>query len=304
MISRGIRQAVHEDKEQIALLWITCFGERREAIDCFLDTVFSGKDCLVHIEDERLVAMVHMLPAHIAVPGGKLQAHYIYAAATHPDYRSKGLMGRLLAQAFAYGESRGDVCSFLLPSEPSLYDYYGRHGYLPYFRTRFVDIDSVQLGLSGGHEGDCETEQASSLSQPEQAVHLRNSELAKHPGSILWPPAYVDYASQVNGIYGGHSSVLRSRSGDPIGYALHTAPVAGMVEVSEIFTAGNSWRHMLNHTVKVTGASRLRIRLPEHSQILPGEGTTTTFGMARPLGGFALPVAPIGSSPYLGLTLD
>lgn len=304
MISRGIRQAVHADREQIAQLWITCFSERRAAVDYFLDNVFAGEDCLVHIEDGDVVAMVHMLPAHLAAPDGRLQAHYIYAAATHPDFRSRGLMGKLLAEAFSYGEKRGDVCSFLLPSEPSLYDYYGRHGYVPYFRTRFAKLDVRALDLERKGSERNEAKDGFSLGQPEQAVLLRDMQFAEQTGSVIWPARYLDYAAQINGIYGGQSTSLWGENGDIVAYALYTAPEAGQVEVGEVVATDDCWQYLLNHVARTTGADRLSLRLAEHSHVLPGVGESRIFGMARPLGGFVMPATAAGRSPYLGLTLD
>jgi GNAT superfamily N-acetyltransferase len=293
-----------DEKEQIALLWQVCFGERREAVDYFLKHVFAPENCLIHAEDNRVVAMVHMLPAHLVGEGGMLQAHYIYAAATDPAYRSRGLMARLLEEAFCYGEKRGDVCSFLLPSEPSLYEYYGRHGYVPYFKTRFVEIDTTDLPGNAAPEDNFKARSEHTLTSPELARRVRDAQLSSDVGSILWPASHLDYAAEVNGIYGGRTASLCDTEGALAGYALHNAAVDDCVEVNELFATKQTWSQMLRYVAASTGATSLKLRLPESSPVLPASGETRTFGMARPLGRFILPRTLVGRSPYLGLPLD
>ena len=304
MTSSGIRQADASHKGEIAQLWQTCFGEHREAVDYFLERVFAPEHCLVHVEDSRVVAMVHMLPAHMVVGHGTHQAHYIFAAATDPGFRSQGLMGRLLERAFSYGESRGDVCSFLLPSEPSLYDYYARHGYVPYFGTRFAEITLAELARFDPQINGFTGLSADVLPQLEDTRRLRDAELTGHVGSILWPSAYLDYAAKVNSIYGGQTSAIWDRDGRLSGYALHSPIADDRILVSELFARGESWGAMLSYVSEVTGAKSLTVRLPQQSPVLSGLGEVRSFGMARPLGGFVLPRSLSGRSPYLGLTLD
>lgn len=304
MTSSGIGQANANQKEEIAQLWQACFGERREAIDYFLERVFAPEHCLVHVEDSRVVAMVHMLPARMVHEEATVQVHYIYAAATDPGFRSRGLMGALLEQAFSYGETRGDACSFLLPSEPSLYDYYGRHGYVPYFRTRFAEVCVDELGLPAPEAEGFTASSVDNLPQLESARRLRDSQLAEDVGSIIWPFSYLDYAAKVNSIYSGQTLALWDREGVLRGYALHSPVAEGSVEISEVISGKGSWREMLRYVSRTTGANRLRLRLAENSPILSGLGEVKSFGMARPLGNFMLPGVIPGRSPYIGLTLD
>ncbi len=300
-----IRHAELSQREEIALLWKDCFGEHREAIDYFLANVFSPEHCLVQVVKERVVAMVHMLPADIISEAGTVQAHYIYAAATDSAFRSQGLMGQLLNEAFSYGESRGDVCSFLLPSEPSLYDYYARYGYTPYFRTRFAEISTAELASLPILEGEQVTASRGEKLGIQSGVSLlRNDQLSGERGSILWPHKYLDYAMQVNSIYGGETSSLSGTDGRLEAYALHAAAGSDCTEITEIFAADWTWLELLRYISGVTGSGRLRLRLPENSPILPGLGEVRDFGMVRPLGRHTVPAPLAGRSPYLGLTLD
>lgn len=305
-MNEGVFFARHEQIDEIAALWQLCFGERREAVDYFFCSVFAPEHCLVHLQDGQVAAMVHMLPGEMVVSGKTAQAHYIYAAATSPEHRSRGLMAQLLERAFSYGEERGDHYSFLLPSEPSLYDYYGRHGYTSYFKTRFVDVTREEV-----HSLVASTEPGKSKgSLPKTAdvalmSELRGKNLADSKGSVLWPASYLDYALKVNQVYGGDSVSVTDSATGASGYALYSAASDGGVEISELFSDGECEHKLLEQIEAACGAERYRIRLPEASSLFPGVGTLTAFGMARPLGRFALPDhIATEKAPFLGLTLD
>ena len=58
-----------------------------------------------------------------------LPAHYIYAAATLPQYRGAGRMASLLTQAAEEGRARGQQYSILIVQEPGLLRFYEKNGY-------------------------------------------------------------------------------------------------------------------------------------------------------------------------------
>lgn len=290
--------ATWDERPQLARLWTQTFGEKEEAVAYYLDNTFRPEDCLVCRLDNQVAAMIHMVPAKMVTVEGLVQAHYIFAAATAAPFRSRGLMGRLLAEAFKYGEARGDVCSFLLPSEQSLYSYYGRHGYVPYFHTRFVEWSCDDLrGLTDG------LPQAQPLGSFEVShIAMRNRSLGDTPGSILWDERWLDFARMVNSHYGGSELSVEGDRGST-GYAFIGAEAEGRVEVSEILADSDLLLPLLDRIIGHTSAELVSFRLPDGYALALGEGELSRFGMARPLGQFTLP-APGPAAPYLGLTLD
>ena len=83
-------------------------------------------DCLrVICEGEQPASMLFSIPCPIQTESGTLPARYIYAVATHPDHRGKGLAKQLLrAEAARYP-------IFLRPMSPSLFDFYAKVGFSP-----------------------------------------------------------------------------------------------------------------------------------------------------------------------------
>lgn len=99
-------------------------GEPEEFTKALFNHYFP--DCLrVICEDGAPVAMLFSIPYPLITPDGKTEAHYLYAVATHPAHRGKGLAKRLLqAEAARYPV-------FLRPMTPSLFDFYKKAGFHP-----------------------------------------------------------------------------------------------------------------------------------------------------------------------------
>lgn len=296
-MTNAIRFATVDLWGEIAALWQLCFSEKQEAIDCFFKIHFSPQSTLVCIEDGVVAAMVHMLPGYVVSGRDKLKGHYIYAAATHPKFRSRGLMGRLLEEAARVGAARNESFSYLLPSSESLYQYYGRHGYRSYFKTRFVALTRAELREHATYYPALWTEL--SLQEMEE---LRNAHLQALQGSVLWGGQALGYAVALTDIYGGLSVTIKSSSG--AGYAL--CAIAGdNCEVIELVCDTTAWPSLASALLQRVKAFSFRLRLPVESGLLPGCGEVAQFGMIRPLLTTALSADFLAApSPLLGLTLD
>lgn len=77
-------------------------------------------------ENGEPISMLFSIPYPIITGNGTLDARYLYAVATHPDHRGKGLAKRLLLQEAA------EHPVFLRPMSQSLFDYYGKVGFAPF----------------------------------------------------------------------------------------------------------------------------------------------------------------------------
>lgn len=118
-----IRFAEEGDIQGIICLWELIFGDKKKDIARFLKKFLNC--VLVYEHDGNICAMLTLLPIKYKKRCGK----YVYAVATHPDYRSQGMASELLNFA--------DKEDFLLlvPAERSLYEYYRRFGFCEIFCT-------------------------------------------------------------------------------------------------------------------------------------------------------------------------
>ena len=106
-------------------LWQLVFQEPMEAIDAFFATGFSPDRCRYVMQGDTPVSALYWLDCEYE--GGKLA--YIYAVATHPDHRGKGLASRLLAQTHDQLKAMGYAGAVLKPAK-GLFPFYGRLGYV------------------------------------------------------------------------------------------------------------------------------------------------------------------------------
>ena len=113
------------ENEQLKDLWQLAFGDDREFIDLFFSTGFAPERCLFLREDSRITAALYWLDC--AFRGQKLA--YIYAVATHPEHRGKGLCRQLMDRTHAVLKQQGYAAAMLRPADSGLRRMYETMGY-------------------------------------------------------------------------------------------------------------------------------------------------------------------------------
>ena len=172
------RFAFPSDLEPIRAIWSAAFPEdTAEDRDRFLQTLRLSEECLLSEEDGVPVSMVCMLP----VLCGTRRLQYIYAAATLPSHRGRGVFADLLCTAIKHAREQGMIASFLRPAQPSLVEYYARFGYRPWNGYRLVTGEAMPSN-----------ETVTRLSP--EAFATRRAALLP-PDSLTWEPRFVSYAA-------------------------------------------------------------------------------------------------------------
>lgn len=113
------------ETEQLKGLWQLAFGDDREFIDLFFSTGYAPQRCLFLQEDAQITAALYWLDC--SFQGQKMA--YIYAVATHPDHRGKGLCRRLMDMAHAKLKEQGYAAAMLRPADSGLRRMYEKMGY-------------------------------------------------------------------------------------------------------------------------------------------------------------------------------
>ena len=119
--------ALHLSTEQLEMrkMWNEIFGDEFTEIDHFLIT-HSDAIPLFHKEGGRVVSMLYIVPLQM---WGKRIA-YIYAVATEPDFRGRGIASELLNKALQMVELSSDFdCAALIPSSIESLRLYERLGF-------------------------------------------------------------------------------------------------------------------------------------------------------------------------------
>ncbi|MBQ8382002.1 MAG: GNAT family N-acetyltransferase [Clostridia bacterium] len=162
-----VRRSQAADLPALQTLWQAVFGDPPAFTGQFYETF--GADCaIVAEESERVVAMVHPLPVALAQNGRYAFGVYIYALATAPDHRGRGIASRLLeaaetapfpapsalagAETVGLTAQSGDSPAFslLIPGEESLFDYYRARGYARSAKVISAEADNYLAHLVQG----------------------------------------------------------------------------------------------------------------------------------------------------------
>lgn len=137
-----MRPSVPEDVPRQRELWALAFGDGGDYLDNFYETYYRPERVLVLEEDGTVQAMTAWFDTVLAEPEReRWKAGYLYAVATHPDARGRGLAGALLKYAAFYlREEQGCQAMTTVPAEPSLHGFFGRNGFRECFTHRRLEL--------------------------------------------------------------------------------------------------------------------------------------------------------------------
>ncbi|HHV32929.1 MAG: GNAT family N-acetyltransferase [Ruminococcaceae bacterium] len=285
-------------RRELAQIWQICFEEPKRPAGYFLNNYFRPENSLVYQIGGKTAAAVYLLPASVVSRHGTAQAHYIYAAATLPQYRSRGFMAALLAAAALVGAQRGDQYSVVLPATKELYPFYQKSEYQPFFQARMLTVPMEKL---------CTMAETGVIGKAALTVpllnDLRREKLEHRVGSVLWSDEAFAFAVGMGGVYGDR--LVTSLTGGRPAYALCRRLNEDTVAVLELMAEEATFPDLAANLIQQMPAAQYQFRLSTDSAFPAGESETVPFGMIKPIGGAALDaVTPETGAPYLGLSLD
>lgn len=108
-------------------LWKAAFGDSDEFLDCFFAAAFSPDRCRCLWIEDKLAAGLYWFD--ISCRGESMA--YLYAVATDPGFRNRGLCRRLMADTHRQLRSLGYAGAVLVPEGEALFRMYAGMGYKP-----------------------------------------------------------------------------------------------------------------------------------------------------------------------------
>lgn len=106
-------------------LWKLAFGDEDAFLDCFYSTGFSPLRCRCITRDGTAAAALYWFECRY----DGIPAAYLYAIATHPEYRGQGLCRRLVEDTLQLLAQKGFQAALLVPQSPSLREMYRKMGF-------------------------------------------------------------------------------------------------------------------------------------------------------------------------------
>lgn len=145
-----IRLSRPGDLGALSEIWNASFPGDEAFADWFLKNVYAPEKTLVFEDGGRAAAMLHLLPMRFRTGGLETPAAYVYAVATLPDYRGRGVAAALLEEAAALEKERGTALLMLVPQSAGLFEYYRRQGFQNalYRARRVISAAAVPAGFS------------------------------------------------------------------------------------------------------------------------------------------------------------
>lgn len=174
---------------QLRTLWQLAFGDSEEFIAGFFAGAYSPRRCRCAAENGNVAAALYWFDAEFR---GQRFA-YLYAVATHPDFRNRGLCRALMTDTAVCLTERGYDGALLMPQDVGLREMYGRMG--------FRDCCTVS-------EFSCDAGEGVALHPVSAAEFARLRREYLPPDGVIQEGANLSYLKSYAALYAGGDFLL------------------------------------------------------------------------------------------------
>jgi GNAT superfamily N-acetyltransferase len=170
-----IKPAGKGDKDRRKQIWKLCFGDDDAYIEFYFANRYKEDETLLLIADGEIVSMLTIIPVEVVTEDGEtIPSAMQYAVATHPEYRGRGFVSRLMDFCDRHLKQNRIEMSVLVPAEERLFDFYGKRGYKKGFYVREV---SFAAGCITGITGSVASRPSMVPASPRDYNIRRNTQL-------------------------------------------------------------------------------------------------------------------------------
>ncbi|MBO5339590.1 MAG: GNAT family N-acetyltransferase [Oscillospiraceae bacterium] len=276
-----LRPSCTGDVPRLKQLWKLAFGDEDSYIDHFFARYYRPERMLVLEEDGGVQAMTAWFDMPlVSARGEEYPAAYLYAVATDPDRRGRGLAGKLLAFADCWLKGQGFSCVTTVPARADLHAFFGQNGFEECFA-----LEQRQC------RPDTRTDPARLESASAAQYGLLREKLLAGRDHVAYAPAALEYQAGTCALSGGGLY----RVGET---GCACVEVAGdEVFVKELLLAeGQQRQTALSAIAKAHPAGCYWVRTPY------ARGEKWAFAMVKWL--IPRPAGWDGETAYLGLAFD
>lgn len=289
------RPSVPADIPAQRQLWQLAFGDDEAYVDNFYSSYYRPERVLVLEEEGQVRSMTAWFDTSFVVPGrGTYRAAYLYAVATHPDCRGRGLAGKLLSDADAYFQSLDIPAVTTVPAEPSLHNFFAANGFGECFRHFEGTLSPSELPRSP------QTGLLLPASPGEYAV-AREALLESIP-HIAYPEDALQYQAGCCSL-GVGGLFCASTSAGPVCLCAEGAG-NGTVLLKELLGSPDACRLALADLPRVAPAQRWLVRTPRPQEESFLNRSKGQFGMLKWLAPAQKAAWDWSITGYLGLAFD
>ena len=138
-----ISNPLPEDMFEVAKLWQDVFHDSDDYVELFFNRVYKPENTLVIKRDDHIISALQMIPYTVKLHERIVRAAYLCGLCTLPSEQGRGYMKKLIHDAMRQLQKRGDGLAFVIPAEPSLFNFYRKLGFTSPVNqtteTRFFD---------------------------------------------------------------------------------------------------------------------------------------------------------------------
>lgn len=283
-----IRLAEDKDHLQLKELWSQVFGDSSAAIDFYFANRHQNQNMLIYEEDEVIAGMLTMLPVQLVFGSQIRMGRYIYAVATAPEYRQRGISTQLLLKCHSYMQWKGETAAILAPASESLYAFYEKRGYKAVFYVENSTFSSSSLPPypSGAICTPCITE---------DYYRIRNTAFSDSSLFVRWGEDALDYIIKGARAFGDDVYYIRTQTGEGFAVCGWRGRRIFIREIALVNIGIPDALSILHHTLGADEYS-LRVQVGSLQGIAP-----SPIGMIHYLRDIP---ESTGKPPYLSLILD
>jgi GNAT superfamily N-acetyltransferase len=269
------------------------FGDSDDYLNNFYTTYYRPERVLVLEEDGEVRSMTTWFDTALRLPNGAAyRAAYLYAVATHPDCRGRGLAAKLLAGADDYFRGQNIPLVTTVPAEPSLHRFFGANGFREGFVTARRTLKPTELPPSDGRT-------VWTPATPAEYGAIREALLGELP-HIFYPEDALVYQEGCCRLSGG--GLFRGETAE--GAICLCAEYAGhgVAVLKELLGSPAALRLAIPDLPRILPAEQWEARGPASK--IPDSAEGWKFGMWKLLNDGKFASFDGGKSAYLGLAFD
>lgn len=113
------------EKNRIRSLYEEVFDDSQYFMDYYFNSYIMGTINFVCEYDGQIIGMATIHPKVLIVSDKAYKAGYVYAVATAPEHRGKGIMAKILDYIYSYAKSNDYEYLYLIPVNPRIYEGQG-----------------------------------------------------------------------------------------------------------------------------------------------------------------------------------
>ncbi len=178
---------------QLRALWRDAFGDSDAFLDSFFFSAYSPARCRCLTLDGQVAAALYWFET--SCDGAPMA--YLYAVATAPAHRNRGLCHALMADTHRYLQARGYAAALLVPDGETLSRFYGAMGYRPCTTI-------TQFSAAPG--GD-----PIPLAQIDAETYARLRRTLLPPGSVIQESESLSFLETQATLYAGENLIFAAR---------------------------------------------------------------------------------------------